>query len=69
MSEENELSEDEFRELLSKSVVVDKIAYEKLQSTLQKASSIVTCIKCSEQNNCQYAYDHYNTFGDCLAEK
>lgn len=28
-----------------------------------------TCWNCNLQNRCQYAYDRYNLFGDCLAEK
>lgn len=29
----------------------------------------LTCHKCAEKNTCKYAYDPYNTNGDCLAEK
>ena len=28
-----------------------------------------TCHKCEAKNNCEYAWDDYNTNGDCLAEK
>lgn len=28
-----------------------------------------TCFNCSESLSCQYAWDDYNTHGDCLAEK
>lgn len=41
MSEQNEISEDEFRELLSKGVVVDKIAYEKLKTRLKEAEKVI----------------------------
>lgn len=40
-----------------------------LQSEIEKLSNIVTCVKCSEKKTCPYAYDEYNTNGDCLAEK
>lgn len=29
----------------------------------------VTCVKCLARKTCQYAFDPYNTNGDCLAEK
>ena len=29
----------------------------------------VTCEKCPYNDNCEYAWDVYNTGGDCLAEK
>ena len=28
-----------------------------------------TCSECSEANHCKYAWDLYNTNGDCLADK
>lgn len=28
-----------------------------------------TCFNCPESLNCEYAWDDYNTNGDCLAEK
>ncbi len=28
-----------------------------------------TCDRCSAANECDYAFDPYNTNGDCLAEK
>lgn len=41
MSEEKELSDYEFREILSKSVLVDKIRYENLQSRLKEAEDVI----------------------------
>lgn len=29
----------------------------------------ITCDKCSDNNSCQFAYDAFNTDGDCLAVK
>lgn len=29
----------------------------------------VTCVNCGANENCPYAFDPYNTGGDCLAEK
>jgi len=29
----------------------------------------VTCINCTARDTCKYAFDNYNTNGDCLAEK
>ena len=29
----------------------------------------LTCHTCEDKNSCNYAYDHYNTNGDCLAMK
>ena len=31
--------------------------------------SKITCDHCSDNNNCSYAFDKYNTDGDCLASK
>ena len=28
-----------------------------------------TCVKCSKNKTCPFAYDGYNTNGDCLASK
>ena len=28
-----------------------------------------TCSDCEDKDDCQFAYDHYNTNGDCLAVK
>lgn len=28
-----------------------------------------TCDKCSDRYDCEYAFDMYNTNGDCLANK
>jgi hypothetical protein len=30
---------------------------------------VITCHKCDARFTCPYAYDWYNTDGDCLAEK
>lgn len=29
----------------------------------------VTCEQCGDNDVCEYAFDHYNTNGDCLALK
>jgi len=29
----------------------------------------VTCLKCKRNRECEYAFDLYNTNGDCLAIK
>ena len=29
----------------------------------------ITCETCTDRDSCVYAYDPYNTDGDCLAEK
>lgn len=49
--------------------VIEKSAFDALQAELDKCAEIVTCIRCSEKTICPYAYDGYNTNGDCLAEK
>ena len=28
-----------------------------------------TCSECMENKTCPYAFDPYNTYGDCLADK
>ena len=33
------------------------------------AKEDLTCNTCDEKNSCLYAWDLYNTNGDCLAEK
>ncbi len=30
---------------------------------------VFTCDECGANDNCEYAFDLYNTHGDCLAEK
>jgi hypothetical protein len=35
----------------------------------RKHLDIFTCNNCSEKETCPFAWDHYNTNGDCLAEK
>ena len=29
----------------------------------------ITCENCPQNGHCEFAWDHYNTNGDCLAEK
>ena len=36
---------------------------------LKKYLDIYTCNACTQQETCKFAFDHYNTSGDCLAEK
>ena len=31
--------------------------------------AICTCKDCGSKRDCEYAWDEYNTHGDCLAEK
>ena len=37
--------------------------------TCDKWESVMTCSKCEDVGNCEFAYDDYNTNGDCLAIK
>ena len=41
----------------------------RLKSVIDKCSDIVTCVKYQDNTKCVYAFDRYNTDGDCLAEK
>ena len=34
-----------------------------------KVKVIFTCDKCAGANTCEFAFDPYNTFDDCLSEK
>jgi predicted lipase len=47
---------------------VSKLLAEK-ERELARCAEVITCIRCSEKTTCPYAYDGYNTNGDCLAEK
>lgn len=53
------------------------LAFKSLFANLQTEKDIpyepkdeeLTCFKCSLKDKCEYAFDPYNTNGDCLAEK
>jgi len=45
----------------------EKIAKQK--RVLEKLKDVVTCVGCAVNESCPYAWDGYNTNGDCLAEK
>lgn len=36
---------------------------------IEKLKDVVTCVGCDANKSCPYAWDGYNTNGDCLAEK
>lgn len=36
---------------------------------IEKLKDAVTCVGCAVNESCPYAWDGYNTNGDCLAEK
>lgn len=36
---------------------------------IEKLKDVVTCVGCAVNESCPYAWDGYNTNGDCLAEK
>jgi MoaA/NifB/PqqE/SkfB family radical SAM enzyme len=42
--------------------------YEKLLIELAKSEG-ATCSTCSDKDKCKFAFDDYNTNGDCLAVK
>jgi DNA repair exonuclease SbcCD ATPase subunit len=42
---------------------------EQLKARLVSFESRYTCFTCSIADSCKYAYDNYNTNGDCIAEK
>jgi len=39
------------------------------EEALDACGKIITCVKCPDNKTCEFAYDAYNTNGDCLAEK
>jgi hypothetical protein len=52
--------------------VIEKSAYDSLKEEngqMKKRLDIFTCNRCQGNETCPYAWDHYNTSGDCLAEK
>jgi hypothetical protein len=36
---------------------------------LSKDNYLCTCVHCDKKDTCEFAYDPYNTLGDCLADK
>lgn len=36
---------------------------------IENLKDVVTCVGCAVNESCPYAWDGYNTNGDCLAEK
>ena len=47
--------------------------YDEVMSLVHKdyryQKKIMTCNKCEDVNTCKFAWDPYNTNGDCLASK
>lgn len=39
------------------------------QKGIVRAGGTSTCDHCADNNNCEFAFDPYNTDGDCLAIK
>jgi len=62
----NIIFEDE--EQVTTSLVVPE-KFKGSQKDLNLALSMFSCFDCVGHENCEYAWDHYNTNGDCLAEK
>jgi hypothetical protein len=47
-----------------------RIRLEIFQRTGNRADNRkITCEDCLDNDNCEFAFDHYNTDGDCLAIK
>jgi hypothetical protein len=40
-----------------------------LRTALEAHGITITCENCPQADRCDYAFDGYNTNGDCLAEK
>jgi hypothetical protein len=40
-----------------------------LEKKLLTTYKIFTCFECKVRETCEYAFDNYNTGGDCLANK
>lgn len=45
------------------------VAYNLMKEREDKIATIYTCHNCKAQDTCEWAWDHYNTTGDCIAEK
>jgi hypothetical protein len=43
--------------------------FQEKHDTLLKKLEWVTCVKCPHADTCDFAFDQYNTNGDCLAQK
>lgn len=43
--------------------------YKKIFSAVEKAELGFTCTDCDKRDICKYAFDYYNTNGECLALK
>jgi hypothetical protein len=65
---------------LDKKPVVDRSGPNKVWGTLRRVAATLekdhgisinelSCLDCSEWKTCEFAFDGYNTNGDCLAEK
>jgi len=48
---------------------LDNMSPEELDAQYDVAKEDTTCWECSENKTCKYAWDPYNTDGDCLADK
>lgn len=56
---------DDYLKLLKKKFLEVK----ELKNTIETIGKEFTCTKCEMNKDCKYAWDQYNTGGDCLAEK
>jgi hypothetical protein len=48
---------------------VSKMSTDELDAMYAVPKEDTTCFKCAESGKCEFAYDPYNTDGDCLASK
>lgn len=55
--------------LLSQQVIDNQIKAVKEEVKAEEPEPELTCVECPSVKNCEFAYDSYNTNGDCLAEK
>jgi hypothetical protein len=46
-----------------------RIALERVLEDVDVDNIEITCEECELNDNCEFAWDLYNTDGDCLAEK
>lgn len=60
-------------ELKPRPAYSSKFTYEKVMENIppehQTAMEAMTCYQCEKESTCKYAWDPYNTDGDCLMEK
>ena len=74
MKEEREVADDGIdffnAEVLDPAETLDPLEEEAYYEHLADvAPEDTTCFRCSDKESCKYAFDPYNTDGDCLADK